>query len=229
MSCEREPEQAWRVNVEAVRELARRGPRLVHVSTNYVFDGRRARAIRRGRPAGAPVDLRADEARRASTPRWPMANTPRGAHRRAVRAARERQQGRQLRPADDRPRHASRARCGWSPTSACSRPSPRTSPRAMLEAVEAGRRRASSISPRRARARGTSSRCDHGARRTSTSRRADPTTIAARRRSTVRSTACLRGPRADALGLRPLRGVATRRWRTTCERASARRPWPTNR
>lgn len=39
--CESEPEQAWRVNVEAVRDLARRGPRLVHVSTNYVFDGRR--------------------------------------------------------------------------------------------------------------------------------------------------------------------------------------------
>lgn len=39
--CEREPEQAWRVNVEAVRELARRSPLLVHISTNYVFDGRR--------------------------------------------------------------------------------------------------------------------------------------------------------------------------------------------
>jgi dTDP-4-dehydrorhamnose reductase len=41
-ACEREPEQAWRVNVDAVRELARRSPRLVHVSTNYVFDGRRS-------------------------------------------------------------------------------------------------------------------------------------------------------------------------------------------
>lgn len=39
--CEVERDQAWRVNVEAVRELALRGPRLVHVSTNYVFDGRR--------------------------------------------------------------------------------------------------------------------------------------------------------------------------------------------
>jgi dTDP-4-dehydrorhamnose reductase len=39
--CESEPEQAWSVNVEAVRALARRGARLVHVSTNYVFDGRR--------------------------------------------------------------------------------------------------------------------------------------------------------------------------------------------
>ena len=39
--CESEPEQAWRVNVEAVRQLARRGVPLVHLSTNYVFDGRR--------------------------------------------------------------------------------------------------------------------------------------------------------------------------------------------
>jgi dTDP-4-dehydrorhamnose reductase len=39
--CEVEREQAWRVNVEAVRELALRTPVLVHISTNYVFDGRR--------------------------------------------------------------------------------------------------------------------------------------------------------------------------------------------
>lgn len=39
--CESEPEQAWRVNVEAVRQLAMRGVPLVHISTNYVFDGRR--------------------------------------------------------------------------------------------------------------------------------------------------------------------------------------------
>jgi dTDP-4-dehydrorhamnose reductase len=39
--CEREPDTAWQVNVNAVRELALRSPRLVHVSTNYVFDGRR--------------------------------------------------------------------------------------------------------------------------------------------------------------------------------------------
>lgn len=39
--CEVEREEAWRVNVEAVRELALRSPMLVHVSTNYVFDGAR--------------------------------------------------------------------------------------------------------------------------------------------------------------------------------------------
>jgi dTDP-4-dehydrorhamnose reductase len=39
--CEAEPDQAWAVNVRAVREMAQRAPRLVHLSTNYVFDGRR--------------------------------------------------------------------------------------------------------------------------------------------------------------------------------------------
>jgi dTDP-4-dehydrorhamnose reductase len=39
--CETEPDGAWAVNVRAVRDLARRGAKLVHLSTNYVFDGRR--------------------------------------------------------------------------------------------------------------------------------------------------------------------------------------------
>jgi dTDP-4-dehydrorhamnose reductase len=39
--CETEPDQAWAVNVRAVRDLAQRGARLIHLSTNYVFDGRR--------------------------------------------------------------------------------------------------------------------------------------------------------------------------------------------
>jgi dTDP-4-dehydrorhamnose reductase len=39
--CEAEPDRAWEVNVRAVRDLARRGAKLVHLSTNYVFDGRR--------------------------------------------------------------------------------------------------------------------------------------------------------------------------------------------
>ena len=41
-ACEREPDAAWAANVRAVRDLARTGVPLVHVSTNYVFDGRRA-------------------------------------------------------------------------------------------------------------------------------------------------------------------------------------------
>jgi dTDP-4-dehydrorhamnose reductase len=39
--CESDPDSAWAANVSAVRELALRSPRLVHISTNYVFDGRR--------------------------------------------------------------------------------------------------------------------------------------------------------------------------------------------
>lgn len=39
--CESEPDRAWATNVRAVRDLAGRGARLVHLSTNYVFDGRR--------------------------------------------------------------------------------------------------------------------------------------------------------------------------------------------
>jgi len=38
--CEAHPARAFAANVEAVRDLARRGAKLVHVSTNYVFDGR---------------------------------------------------------------------------------------------------------------------------------------------------------------------------------------------
>jgi dTDP-4-dehydrorhamnose reductase len=39
--CETEPDSAWAVNVRAVRDLAGRDAKLVHLSTNYVFDGRR--------------------------------------------------------------------------------------------------------------------------------------------------------------------------------------------
>ena len=39
--CETEPDSAWAVNVRAVRDLAGRRAKLVHLSTNYVFDGRR--------------------------------------------------------------------------------------------------------------------------------------------------------------------------------------------
>jgi dTDP-4-dehydrorhamnose reductase len=39
--CEANPAQAFAVNVEAVRDLATRNAKLVHISTNYVFDGKR--------------------------------------------------------------------------------------------------------------------------------------------------------------------------------------------
>jgi dTDP-4-dehydrorhamnose reductase len=44
--CERESARAWSVNADAVLGLARREARLVHVSTNYVFDGRREEPYR---------------------------------------------------------------------------------------------------------------------------------------------------------------------------------------
>jgi len=39
--CESEPDRAWAINARAVQGLAGRGARLVHISTNYVFDGHR--------------------------------------------------------------------------------------------------------------------------------------------------------------------------------------------
>lgn len=41
--CESEPDAAWACNVRAVRDMAQRGPKLVHLSTNYVFDGERGK------------------------------------------------------------------------------------------------------------------------------------------------------------------------------------------
>ena len=53
--CEQNPERAWRENVEATRNVtayaAERGALLVHVSTDYVFDGTATRPI----PIDAPT------------------------------------------------------------------------------------------------------------------------------------------------------------------------------
>ena len=67
-ACERDPERAFAVNALGVRTLAqataRRGAHLVHISTDYVFDGDRRPALRRvGRGAPA-LRVRALEARR---------------------------------------------------------------------------------------------------------------------------------------------------------------------
>ncbi|MBV9473287.1 MAG: NAD(P)-dependent oxidoreductase, partial [Solirubrobacterales bacterium] len=39
--CEADPGRSFAVNTDGVRNLCRSGARLVHLSTNYVFDGRR--------------------------------------------------------------------------------------------------------------------------------------------------------------------------------------------
>jgi dTDP-4-dehydrorhamnose reductase len=61
--AEEEPEAAFRRNAEAPRLLAaacaERGIRLLHVSTDFVFDGRAARPIPRMRPAPLGVYGRA--------------------------------------------------------------------------------------------------------------------------------------------------------------------------
>ncbi len=44
--CEREPDQSWTTNVRAVMALAKDPAKLVHLSTNYVFDGRRSAPYR---------------------------------------------------------------------------------------------------------------------------------------------------------------------------------------
>lgn len=52
--CERDPEAAWKANALAVRHVAdgcrRKGIGLVHVSTDYVFDGRSGRDYREDDP-----------------------------------------------------------------------------------------------------------------------------------------------------------------------------------
>ena len=71
-----------------------RGARLVHLSTNYVFDGAADRALRRGRPPEPPQHLRDLEARRRACRAGLRARRARRPHRRPLRPARQRVQGR---------------------------------------------------------------------------------------------------------------------------------------
>ena len=73
--CEVERQRSWEVNVEAVRELALRSPRLVHVSTNYVFDGRRPAPYAEDDLPDASLGLCADQAGRGVLRSQPMRRT----------------------------------------------------------------------------------------------------------------------------------------------------------
>jgi dTDP-4-dehydrorhamnose reductase len=48
--CETAVEEAWAINVRAVRDLASRGVPMVQISTNYVFDGRHPEPYPEGHP-----------------------------------------------------------------------------------------------------------------------------------------------------------------------------------
>ena len=67
-ACERDPERAFAVNALGVRTLAqataRRGAHLVHVSTDYVFDGEATPPLRRVGRGASDLGVRPLEARR---------------------------------------------------------------------------------------------------------------------------------------------------------------------
>ena len=101
--CETEPERSWQVNVEAVRQLAARSRMLVHVSTNYVFDGERVEPyaehdVPSPRSIYALTKLAGEYAAVGYCERALVVRTAGlyGLHGSV-------EQGRKLRPADDRP------------------------------------------------------------------------------------------------------------------------------
>ncbi len=61
--CERDPAAAFAANADAARDVAGTGARVVHLSTDYVFDGRSGAAYAEGDPTGPGLGLRALEAR----------------------------------------------------------------------------------------------------------------------------------------------------------------------
>ena len=67
-ACERDPEQAFAVNALGVRHLAvaaeRAGAHVVHISTDYVFDGEATDPVRRVGRGRAALGVRAFQARR---------------------------------------------------------------------------------------------------------------------------------------------------------------------
>jgi dTDP-4-dehydrorhamnose reductase len=126
--CEREPDAAWATNVRAVRDLAGRGAKLVHLSSNYVFDGRRPEPygeddLPAPRSVYALTKLAGEHAALAYGDGALVVRTAGlyGLHGSASKGGNFVQ--RML------ARAADTGRCGWWPTSACSRRSPPTWPR----------------------------------------------------------------------------------------------------
>jgi dTDP-4-dehydrorhamnose reductase len=77
--CERDPAGAWAVNVEAVTHLARQSAHLVHLSTDYIFDGTHGpydvTAIPNPRGVYATSKLAAELAVKTLSPSWAIART----------------------------------------------------------------------------------------------------------------------------------------------------------
>ena len=84
--CESDPARSWQVNVEAVRQLALRSRRLVHISTNYVFDGEQAEAYTEdNRPSPRSV-YALTKLGRGIRRAWLLRARLRGSHRRVYTA-----------------------------------------------------------------------------------------------------------------------------------------------
>ena len=114
--CEHEEDRSFEVNARAVKRLAERcaerGAKLVHLSTNYVFDGTRAGAVRARTTARTRAASTRSPSWPASTRRWPTPRTRSwSASAGPLRPARERLEGRQLRTRAWSRAPASRASC----------------------------------------------------------------------------------------------------------------------
>ena len=137
--CEREPDRPGRstcARCATWRALRRHDAKLVHLSTNYVFDGRRAEPygeddLPSPRSIYALTKLAGEHAALAYAP---GALVVRDAG--PLRARRQRVEGRQLRPAHDRRAPGAGRAARWSPTSACQPTFTADLAAAVLEAVE---------------------------------------------------------------------------------------------